>query len=290
MRVFFRLGRKMLIKALERLKKKISIPIPVYHSNLLQGRVAVVTGGTSGIGLEIAKAFIRSGATVVITGRDKARIDAAIDRVKIAVPEGEKNIHGVVLDNTDVASFYERFESIKMALESKQVDILVNNAGILKGGKFSEVSEKDYDDVVGANLKGAYFMSQMIAQHMIKNQVKGNILNIASSSSLRPASSPYALSKWGLRGFTLGLAKTLAPHGIVVNGIAPGPTATPMLITDRDDIAHHRIPAKRYVMPEEIANFAVVMVSGMGRSIMGDVVYMTGGAGNLTLDDIDYSF
>ena len=87
---------------------------------------------------------------------------------------------------------------------------------------------------------------------MKDNNIRGNILNIASSSSLRPATSAYALSKWGVRGLTLGLAKSLAPYGIVVNGIAPGPTATPMLLgDDTDNIARSRIPSGRFVMPCE---------------------------------------
>lgn len=290
MKVFLRMARKGLKSSLERFKRKVPVPIPVYHSDLLKGRNAIVTGGTSGIGLAIAKSFILSGASVIITGRSEERIRQAVDSVKRSSPEHEGQIFGVVLDNSDVASFEAVFEKIKERLGERKIDILVNNAGVLSGGRFSEVSENDFDSVIDTNLKGVYFLSQMIARNMVENKIAGNILNIASSSSLRPATSPYTLSKWGIRGLTLGLAKTLAPHGIVVNGIAPGPTATPMLMTGSDDITHHGIPAQRYAMPEEIANFAVVMVSGMGRSIMGDIVYMTGGAGNLTYDDINYNF
>ena len=118
----------------------------------------------------------------------------------------------------------------------------------------------------------------MIGKYMKENQIRGNILNIASSSSLRPAVSAYTLSKWGLRGLNMGLAKALSPYGITVNGLAPGPTAT------------DKIPLKRYIMPEEIANMAVFLVSDMGRSIIGDIVYMTGGAGVVTYEDMNYKF
>ena len=122
--------------------------------------------------------------------------------------------------------------------------------------------------------------------------IKGNILNVASASSLRPANSAYTLSKWGIRGLTLGLAKALAKDGITVNGIAPGPTATPMLMKDNqnDNMVLERLPLGRYIMPEEVANMAVILVSSMGRAIMGDIIYMTGGAGILTYDDVPYSF
>ena len=119
---------------------------------------------------------------------------------------------------------------------------------------------------------------------MIDNHIEGNVLNIASSSSLRPADSPYGISKWGVRGFTIGLAEKLLPYGIVVNGLAPGPTATDML--NANDISLN-LPAKplgRYILPEEIANLAVILVSSLGRTVIGDIVYATGGAGILTED------
>ena len=125
---------------------------------------------------------------------------------------------------------------------------------------------------------------------MKENNIRGNILNIASSSSLRPAISAYTLSKWGVKGLTLGLAKALASEGITVNGLAPGPTATPMLKTDGNNITNNKIPLGRYIMPEEISNMAVFLVSEMGRSIIGDIVYMTGGAGVVTYEDLNYQF
>ena len=114
--------------------------------------------------------------------------------------------------------------------------------------------------VLNTNLKGVFFLSQAVGRYMKDNKIKGNILNIASSSSLRPATSAYTISKWGIRGLTLGLAKSLAPLGIVVNGVAPGPTATPMIMHgDRSNITFDHIPAGRYAMPQEIANMAVFL-------------------------------
>ena len=118
--------------------------------------------------------------------------------------------------------------------------------------------------------------------------MKGHILNVASSSSLRPATTPYALSKWGIKGLTLGLAKKYIKSGIVVNGIAPGPTATPMLNRTSEEISNPRNPIGRLVMPEEIAYMSIILLSAIGDSIIGDIVYMTGGAGLITFDDVDY--
>lgn len=144
---------------------------------------------------------------------------------------------------------------------------------------------------MATNLKSVFFLSKWVACHMIRNKIRGNILNIASSSSLRPANSAYMISKWGVRGLTEGLAKMLVTHGIVVNGIAPGPTATPMLgKRDYSDVGLESSPIGRYALPEEIASMALFLAGPQGRLIVGDIVYMTGGAGIIEQNDVDYTF
>lgn len=255
------------------------------------GRCALVTGGTSGIGYAIAKAYINAGAAVIITGRSKERINAAINRLKIECSEA--TVFGCVLNNTQVPTFEKTFDGILSEVKVagiNGIDILVNNAGVNYKG-MPDATEEEYDKVLDTNLKGVFFLSQMLGKYFVANNIKGNILNIASASCIRPADSAYTVSKWGIRGLTLGLAKTLAKYGITVNGIAPGPTATPMMIKDgQSNMWLERLPLGRYIMPEEIANMAVYLVSDMGRSIMGDMIYMTGGAGVLTYDDVKYSF
>lgn len=119
---------------------------------------------------------------------------------------------------------------------------------------------------------------------MLNKGIKGHILNVTSSSALRPAWTPYQMSKWAVKGLTLGLADMMIPHGIVVNAIAPGPTATPMLGKEAgDNIYEPYTPSRRYAMPEELASLAVFMVSGAGDMIVGDTFYMTGGSGTITL-------
>ena len=251
-------------------------------SELLKGRRALITGGTSGIGYSIALAYLNAGAEVIITGRSKERIDKAVDNLK-----QYGVISGVVLDNQNITSLEKGF--LDLCGGGKFIDVLVNNAGVL-GAVLPNATEEDYDSILNTNLKGAFFLSQTAGKYMKENHIKGNKLNIAWSSSLRPAVSAYTLTKWGLRGLTLGLAKVLAPYGITVNGLAPGPTATPMLKTDKSNITNDRIPLGRFVMPEEIANMAVFLVSEMGRPIIGDIVYMTGGAGVVTYEDMNYNF
>lgn len=257
-------------------------------SELLKGRCALITGGTSGIGFAIAKAFLDAGASVVITGRSQERLGKAC-----AALGCDGRVYSCVLDNRDVKSFASTFHFILDKIRKREIndiDILVNNAGVL-GACMPNADEETYDAVLDTNLKGVFFLSQLVGKHFRDNNIKGNILNVASSSSLRPAHSAYTLSKWGIRGLTLGLAKCLAPYGITVNGVAPGPTATPMLLKEgQTNIHHDGIPLGRYVMPEEIANMAVFLTSEMGRSILGDIVYMTGGAGVFSLDDMNYTF
>ncbi len=257
-------------------------------NELLKGRCALITGGTSGIGFAIAEAFLKSGATVVITGRSQDKIDKALKGLSVL---GQS--FGFILDNTKVDSFEnELYEILKKINDAgvPKIDILVNNAGI-NGVGMPNATEEEYDKILDTNLKGTFFLSQWFGKYFIQNNIRGNILNIASASALRPADSAYSLTKWGIRGLTLGLAKSLGKEGITVNGIAPGPTATPMLLKNKDtNMKLDRIPLGRYIMPEEISNMAVFLTSEMGRSIMGELIYMTGGAANLTYDDVTYTF
>lgn len=269
--------------------RKEKVDNPVLYGSLLEGRAALITGGTSGIGLAMAEAFVRNGAAVAVTGRSRERIGCAIRQIREKV-DGARVV-GVVLDNSidDETAFARALEEAETAL-GRPLDALVNNAGVIAGGSVPNTEMGGFDLALATNLRGAYFLSQAFARRLVASQRAGNILNVCSSSSLRPAISPYTVSKWGLRGLTTGLAKSLAPHGIVVNGIAPGPTATPMLMAGGDDnLAHPGVPAGRYATAEEIANMSVVLVSDLSRMVVGDIVYMTGGCGNLTLDDMDYT-
>lgn len=266
-----------------RFARKEAVVVPALEGSLLQGRRAIVTGGTSGIGKAIAKAFIKNGATVVVCGRSSERVASTVDDL------GEKAF-GATLDVRNPESISS---AVKKACEllGGVPDVLVNSAGVNGGGKFGAIEADAFDEVVETNLRGTILISQEIAHLMVREGIEGNILNVSSSSGLRPGNTPYIVSKWGIRSLTLGMAKVLVPHGIVVNAIAPGPTATPMLNKDSGDISKPGSPIGRYAMPEEIANMAVVLVSALGKTIVGDTIYMTGGSGLITFDDVGgYSF
>ena len=257
-------------------------------NQLLANKTALVTGGTSGIGFEIAKSFLKAGANVIITGRNFGRIENACAALKKAT--NCDNIAGLTFDIIDVDHFNNKIEESLSFFG--RIDILVNNAGILTYDTISSENKTKYDQVLDTNLRGPFFLSQQIGKYFIENKIKGNILNVGSSSCLRPAASAYTLSKWGMRGLTMGLAKTLAPFGITVNGIAPGQTLTSM-VPNHESISSlnlNSVPLGRYILPEERGNMAVILVSNMGRAILGDMVYMTGGAGILTYEDITYKF
>lgn len=258
-------------------------------TELLKGRTALITGGTSGIDYEIAKAFINAGAECIITGRTEEKVQKVCNKISEETNTRD-NAHGLAWDVKNVKKNEEKLQKAINLSINKKIDILVNNAGLV-GGEIKDCTEEEYDSILDTNLKGSFFMAQLVARYMKENGIRGNILNIGSSSSLRPATSAYTVTKWGIRGLTKGLAKILSPYGITVNAIAPGPTATPMMTKGKNqNMALERLPLGRYIMPEEIANMAVILVSDMGRSIMGDIIYMTGGAGNLTYDDVPYTF
>ena len=265
--------------------------VKLSENELLLGRSALITGGTSGIGFAVADAFLNAGAeAVVITGRSEERcIDAANKLNSIKRIHNGKAFYQV-LDVKAVDTFEENLKKILDKIEGRQISILCNNAGV-QGAQFGKATVAEYDNVMETNYKGAFFLSQLVAKYMIENKIEGNIINIASSSSLRPTNSAYSLSKACIKEFTAGLSKFLIPYGIVVNGVAPGPTATPLMNKNEDStIEHPTNPSGRYALPDEIGNMVVVLCSGIGRMIVGDIVYMTGGAGITTFDDSRYIF
>lgn len=261
---------------------KKSVPTPILYGKLLKNRVAFITGGTKGIGYAIAKTFIKNGATVIITGRNHKTVSEAVGKLKKEC--NADNVYGFELDNSKVNDFEKKFNFIINNINGLKIDILVNNAGIMSKTSFWSATEDDFDLVLNTNLKGTYFLTKVVANYMIKNKIKGNILNVSSSSSIRPALTSYHFAKWGINGFTKGLAKELSSKNIVVNGIAPGPTSTEMIL-DGDNINRPSSPIKRFSTPDEIASLCCILVSDISRTIIGDTILATGGCGNLTFDD-----
>jgi NAD(P)-dependent dehydrogenase (short-subunit alcohol dehydrogenase family) len=253
--------------------KRYPVIVKDVQTNLLKDKNALITGGNSGIGLEIAKKMIEAGANVTIIGRNR---DKTISVAK------EMNCSYIIEDISDTKKL---IEDITEYIKDKRIDILVNSAGVLDKELWLAKTPEGFDKVMNTNLKAIYFLCQTIANHMINKNIKGHILNISSSSSMRPSWGPYQLSKRALNGLTLGFAQRLAPNGIIVNGIAPGVTATPMMdgVLEEGNLSYPN-PLRRASAPEEIANLAVFLASDLGNSVVGDTVMMTGGSGNLSFD------
>lgn len=259
------------------LKTKNIVPIEhqVDERNILQGHVALIIGGSGGIGYAIVKSFLESGCKVIITGTNA-------NKLKYCVKElGERNVQYMVLDLNEVCTLPEKIDSIGKMYG--KIDILVNSAGIHSTRAmtdFFNTTEEDFNNILDINLKGTYFVSQAIAKYMVNNKIKGHILNISSSTGAEPAWSPYRLSKLGVEGFTRGLAQTLTPYGITVNAIAPGSTATNLLnYSNGDSIYTADNAVGRYIMPDEVASYAKILVSDLGNMVVGSTLYVSGGRG-----------
>lgn len=248
----------------------------VGDESLLKGKTALVVGGSGGIGKAVAKAFLKNGANVIIAGTRRAKVD------KVVLELGEK-CAGIVVNLAEPETFSNVID--EAVAFYGPIDILVNSAGVhtedVSMGGFLDFSVEEYDRILDINLRGVYFMVQSVAKRMISDKVSnGHILIVSSSAGNEPAWSPYRVSKWGLKGITEGMASALLPHGIVVNAIAPGSTATPLLgVEEGDSISAEDNRLGRFAMPEEIAEFAVMLASPIGDMVVGDTLYVSGGRG-----------
>ena len=258
----------------QKIIRKEPVVIKDIVNQLLSGKTALITGGNSGIGYAIAKKFQESGAKVIILARNPKKTEQIANELACDY---------LIADVTDTENL---ISVVNQYIEDKKIDILVNSAGILDKEPMFAKTPKGYDAVMNTNLKAAYFLCQTIANHMLKNGIKGHILNISSSSSKRPGWGPYQLSKHGMNAMTEGFAMCLAPNGITVNGIAPGITATPMQDGNLvEGSLTYNNPMRRAQSPDEIANLAVFLASDLGNSVIGDTVLMTGGSGNLNINN-----
>ncbi len=246
----------------------------------LSNKVAIITGGTRGIGYAIAEAFLREGAAVVITGSRQETAERAAQQLRDAMPEAR--VSGIWPDLGSLASVREAFQSVVETYG--RIDILVNNAGVSEATAFENYTEEIFDRVMDINVKGIFTASKAATEYMIP-QGSGVILNTSSMVSFGGAGAgiAYPTSKYAVNGFTVTLARELGPKGIRVNAVAPGITETDMIRALPKELMEPkigRIPLRRFGQPEEIANAFVFLASDEGSYITGEVLRVDGLSSN----------
>ena len=243
---------------------------------LLENKVAIVTGGSRGIGYATVEAFIKEGAAVVLCASRQETADKAVSKLKETYPNAL--VEGIFPDLSDYTLVKAAFDSV--AEKYGKIDILVNNAGVSESTPFTDYTEETFTKVMDLNIKGVFNCSKAASEHMIAAG-KGVILNTSSMVSVygQPAGIAYPTSKFAVNGFTLSLARELGPKGIRVNAVAPGITYTDMMRSVPKEVIDPmiaQIPLRRMGQPEDIANAFVFLASDMASYISGEVLHVDG--------------
>lgn len=241
---------------------------------MLRNKIAVVTGGSQGIGLEICKIFAQNGASIAVVDINPP------EKLETAAQEIAQSGVQVKTYQCNVADSKQVAEVCKQILtDFGKVDILVNNAGITKDNLILRMSETDFDAVIDVNLKGAFYMTKNFYRPMMK-QKSGKIINISSVSGLfgNIGQVNYAASKAGIIGLTKSTAKELAAKDICCNAIAPGFIMTSMTTSfqENEDLKNS-IPMKHFGKPEDVAELALFLASSKSDFITGEVIRVDGG-------------
>ena len=244
---------------------------------MLNGKVAIVTGGTRGIGFEVVRTFLNNGASVALLGSKEESVTKAINKLK-----EENENYPVIGFYPDLASEKEVKEVFsKVANEFGHIDILVNNAGLSSSTKIEDYTIEEYDKIANVNMKGVFICSKEIVPYL--KETKGNIINISSMVSIygQSAGCVYPMSKFAVNGLTKSLSRELAPVGIRVNAVAPGITKTDMVASLPDEVIKPliaTIPIGRIGEPKDIANACLFLASDMASYVTGEIMQVDGGA------------
>jgi len=242
----------------------------------LAGRVAIVTGGTRGIGAAIAASLAEDGAAVVVSGRDAERLDRAVR----ALEELGRAVHGVVAE----AARREDCDRLVEAAKERfgRVDILVNNAGVTRDGLLVRMKDEDWDRVIAVNLRGAFLMTRAVTKAMVRQKSGGRIINITSTAGAmgNAGQANYSAAKAGLIGLTKAAARELAHWSILVNAVAPGLIETDMaaaLPAEAREALLAQVPLKRIGAAHEVAEMVRFLAGDGAAYVTGQVFHVNGG-------------
>lgn len=243
----------------------------------LSGKNALVTGGTQGLGLAIARGLAQAGANIILNARNPEKLDKAVS----ALREEGFTVHGYLFDVTDADKVEGSINQIEA--EVGPIDILVNNAGIIGRKPLEETEDEMFENILNVNLTSVFRVSKYVARHMIARK-KGKIINMCSMMSElgRPNVGAYAASKGGLKMLTKNMATEWAKHNIQANGIGPGYFTTELTKALQQDekfnsFIINRTPAARWGLPEELVGAAVFLASDASNFVNGHIVYVDGG-------------
>lgn len=230
---------------------------------ILEGKNIVITGGTSGIGYEIAKRSTELGAKVLITGRSIERLKEVGKELNCEIIEW--NISNLQLCEGKVKQIMNKFNG--------KIDCFINNAGIFKYRGYNNCTIEEWDSIMSTNLEGVYFATREIINQCFKKNKTGNIIMISSIEGVRNTEGPYAISKASVNHITRSLAKELIEDNIRVNAIAPGVTCSNINhIDETDNVYYENSVGKRVLSPKEIAEVAVFLISDNSKCITGQII------------------
>lgn len=237
-------------------------------ANRLKDRKIVITGGSRGIGLAMARKFVEEGASVLITGRDADVLKAVSQEVGCEYQ---------VLDLMDIDSFDDFLNNAEKKLGP--IDSLVNNAGVsLHEKSFFDITKDTFDIQINTNLRGPLFLTQAFVRRLKERNLSGNILFVSSETGFTMDIRPYGYTKAAINSMVQGLAYSLAKDGIRVNAVAPGITATEMTgFSQSDNLYLKKNMTERVYLPEEVAESACFLLSDVSNCISGQILVCNNG-------------
>jgi len=244
---------------------------------MLKGKVAVVTGGTRGIGLETVRTFLKNGAKVALLGSREETVTKAVEELK-----KENDTYEVIGLYPCLHKESEVLETLeKVKNEYGKIDIIVNNAGMSSSTPLTNYTEEEYDKIANLNIKSVFVVSKVAVPYL--EETKGVIVNTSSMVSIygQPAGVMYPASKFAVNGMTKSLARELAPRGIRVNAVAPGVTETDMVAALPKEVIEpliKTIPLGRIGTPQDVANAILFLASDMASYVTGEILSVDGAA------------